>query len=59
MASASVTSTATNGHSNGHSNGVTTANGNKGGKVGEHEEMQYLDLIRRIIDTGGVVAKLK
>ena len=51
MASASVSSAATNGHSN----GVTTANGSKG----EHEEMQYLDLIRRIIDTGGVVAKLK
>ena len=55
MASASVSSAATNGHSNGHSNGVATANGSKG----EHEEMQYLDLIRRIIDTGGVVEKLK
>ena len=46
---ASVTSTATNGHSN----GVATANGSKGGQVGEHEEMQYLNLIWRIIDTGG------
>ena len=52
MASASVTSSATKGHSN----GVTTANGSKGGQVGEHEEMQYLNLIRKIIDTGGVAS---
>ena len=44
---------ATNGHTNGvsktHQNGDT----NETSKTnGEHEEMQYLDLIRKIIETG-------
>ena len=44
---------ATNGHTNGvsktHQNGATNGTGKS---HGEHEEMQYLDLIRKIIETG-------
>ena len=44
---------ATNGHTNGLSK--THQNGDSNGTSkshGEHEEMQYLDLIRKIIETG-------
>ena len=42
---------------NGHTNGVskTHQNGDTNGTSkthGDHEEMQYLDLIRKIIETG-------
>ena len=44
---------ATNGHTNGlskaHQNGDTNGTSKS---HGEHEEMQYLDLIRKIIETG-------
>ena len=49
---------ATNGQTNGHdTNGLskTHQNGDTNGTSkshGEHEEMQYLDLIRKIIETG-------
>ena len=38
-------------HTNG-TNGVGHHHGGGGGGGGEHEEMQYLNLIRRIIDSG-------
>ena len=48
---ASAVTVETNGHSK-TQNGVNGHQESKGGQQGEHEEMQYLNLIRRIIDTG-------
>ena len=52
------TETSANGFTNGvkvetnGTNGVGHHHGGGGGGGGEHEEMQYLNLIRRIIDSG-------
>ena len=52
-----TTETSTNGFTNGggakaQTNGANGVAHHDGGGSGDHEEMQYLDLIRRIIETG-------
>ena len=50
-----TTETSTNGFTNGAKAQTNGANGvahHGGGGGGDHEEVQYLDLIRRIIETG-------
>ena len=60
-----TTETSTNGFTNGGGAKVQT-NGTNGvhhhpgvGGSGEHEEMQYLHLIRRIVETGGRVSETR